>query len=80
MTTTANLSIAVQLHQTGRLQDALEIYLQIWEAEPKNANALHLLGELHALSRNPQLAVDYIDRALSLKPDWAEAHRTWESP
>ena len=40
------LAIAVQHHQGGRLQVAEQLYRQVLQVEPKNADALHLLGVL----------------------------------
>ena len=68
------LAIAIQHHQAGRLQAAEQIYRQILAAEPKQADAWHLLGVINAQTGNHQLAVEYIYRALSVKPDFALAH------
>jgi protein O-GlcNAc transferase len=40
------LAIAIHHHQNGRLQAAEQIYRQILQAEPDEADALHLLGVL----------------------------------
>jgi predicted O-linked N-acetylglucosamine transferase (SPINDLY family) len=67
------LAIAIQHHQAGRLPAAEQIYRQILEVQPNNAEALHLLGVVNAQVGNHQFAVEYIRRALTMKPDWAEA-------
>jgi predicted O-linked N-acetylglucosamine transferase (SPINDLY family) len=67
------LAIAIQHHQAGRLQAAEQIYRQILEVEPDNAEALHWLGVINAQTGNHQRAAEYIYRALAVKPDWAEA-------
>jgi hypothetical protein len=38
------LAIAIRHHQAGRLQAAEQIYRQILQAEPNQADAIHLLG------------------------------------
>lgn len=40
----SNLKRAVSLHQSGKLQQAKNIYQQVLEMEPENTDALHLLG------------------------------------
>jgi protein O-GlcNAc transferase len=66
-------AIAVQHHRAGRLQAAESFYLQILQADPENADVLHLLGLIHAQAGNHRMAVEYIGRALAVRPDWAEA-------
>lgn len=68
------LDLAVQLHSTGRLSEAEEIYSQILQANPTQPVALHLLGVLtHQLGMSDK-GVDLIKKSLAIKPDYAEAH------
>ncbi len=39
-----NLTVALQYHQSGNLQQAGAIYRQILQVDPNHAEALHLLG------------------------------------
>ena len=68
------MSIATQHHQAGRLRDAELIYRQIIAVEPNHFDAWHLLGVLACQCGNHRVGIDYIERALQLKPDFAEAH------
>ncbi|MEI8376786.1 MAG: tetratricopeptide repeat protein, partial [Planctomycetota bacterium] len=68
------LAIAVQHHQGGRLQAAEQIYRQILQAEPNQADAIHLLGVIaHQMGRH-EVAVEYIERAIGLKGNTAAFH------
>jgi protein O-GlcNAc transferase len=61
----AVFTTAVGHHQAGRLNEAERLYLQILQAEPHHADALHFLGVLaHQAGRN-DLAVDLICRAIA---------------
>ena len=56
---------AVGHHQAGRLNEAERLYLQILQAEPRHADALHFLGVLAHQSGRNDLAVDLICRAIA---------------
>ncbi len=65
---------AVQLHQAGRLTDAQQLYEQILAAQPRHADALHLLGlASHQLGDN-EAAVELLGRAIAINPNTAEVH------
>src|SRR5207244_13082936 len=68
------LSLAVQQHQAGNLQQAEQLYRQILQMDPNQPDALHLFGLIAGQVGRNDLAVEYIGRALRLKPDYAEAH------
>ena len=40
----AQLQDAVLLHQAGRLDEAEKLYTKVLKADPRNANALNLMG------------------------------------
>jgi len=75
MATVAEMfAMAVQNHQAGNLQLALQLYQQIIQADPGHADAHHLLGVLaYRMGRHDQ-AVGSIRLALSLKPRVAAYH------
>ncbi len=67
------LAIAIQHHQSGRLQAAEQIYRQILQAEPNDVDALHLLGVIaHQVGKLDEAVACY-RRALVLKPDYVGA-------
>ncbi len=68
------LAIAIQHHRVGRLQEAETIYRQILASEPNHHDAWHLLGLIACRAGNYQGGVECIQRALTLRPDWAVAH------
>ena len=63
-------------HNAGRLPQGESIYQQILQADPSQPknDALHLLGVIALQVGKNDVAVDLITKALSLKPDYAEAH------
>jgi protein O-GlcNAc transferase len=68
------LAIAIEHQRAGRLREAETIYRQILAADPDHPDAWHLLGLIASEVANHQAAVECIQRALLLRPDWAEAH------
>jgi tetratricopeptide (TPR) repeat protein len=68
------LDLAVQHHQAGRLREAEGIYRQILAADPNNAHALHLLGLVSSQVGQPDMAVQYIRRAIEQNPTAALYH------
>ena len=74
MTVSEALELAVKQHQGGNLREAEEIYRQILQVEPRQADALHLLGVIsHQVGRN-DLAIEYMRAALRERPDLAAAY------
>lgn len=63
------LQQATAHHQAGQLPQAERIYKEILEAEPKNADALHLLGVLACQSRQPEVGADLITKAIQVNPN-----------
>jgi predicted O-linked N-acetylglucosamine transferase (SPINDLY family) len=69
-------AIAVQHHQSGRLQAAETIYRQILADEPNHADALHLLGVIACQLGRHQEAIDYFGRAIALNETEASFHNS----
>lgn len=62
---------AIQLHQSGQLEQAGRLYQNILAKRPNDADALHLLGVvLHQVGRHEQ-AAQLIERALAIQPNAA---------
>ena len=62
------LEIAIEHHQAGQLQAAEQIYRQILEQDPKQPDALHLLGVIAHQTGHHEAAVEHIRRAIALRP------------
>lgn len=69
-----SLQQALRQHQQGRLADAERIYRSIIRIDPKQPDALHLLGVAQQQRGNARSAADYIGRAVALKPHAAAFH------
>src|ERR1700738_1064938 len=67
------LAAAMAHHRAGRLVDAERLYRLICDADPNNARAFHLLGVAAHQLRRPD-AASLVGRAVTLDPDFAEAH------
>jgi predicted O-linked N-acetylglucosamine transferase (SPINDLY family) len=61
-------SIALQHHQSGRLDLAEQIYRRILAADPQHADATQLLGLISYQVGQYQTALDLIRRAITLNP------------
>jgi tetratricopeptide (TPR) repeat protein len=70
----AQLHTAIQLHRSGRLDEAAGVYRDLLGKHPNHVDALHLLGVLNHQQGNHQRALELIGRALALKPDTAACH------
>jgi predicted O-linked N-acetylglucosamine transferase (SPINDLY family) len=68
------LAIAFEHHQAGRLEAAEALYRRILQADPEQADALHLLGLVaYRLGRYAE-AVDCMGRAIARRPQVAVMH------
>src|SRR5208337_782183 len=68
------LDMAWKHYQAGQWQQAEQLYLQILQVDPNEVDALHLLGVIAGQTGRDNLAIDYLNAALRLKPDFAGAH------
>jgi len=65
---------AVAHHAAGRLDPAQSLYRKLLEADPRNAQAMHLLGTIRYQQRDPAAAVDLIRKATTIQPGQADFH------
>ena len=65
----ATLAEAWDHHRAGREAQAEPLYRQVIEADPRQADALHLLGAICLQSGRAVEAVDLIGRAVAARPD-----------
>ena len=63
------LQQAVALHQAGRLMEARAAYQKILMAQPRHADALHLLGVIAFQTGEHAQAVTLINRAIAINPN-----------
>ncbi|NYZ15421.1 tetratricopeptide repeat protein [Azospirillum sp. RWY-5-1] len=65
---------AVALHEAGRLADADALYAAILDADPRNADALHLRGLIACQTGRFEVAADLIGRAIRAGGRVADHH------
>jgi tetratricopeptide (TPR) repeat protein len=68
------VSLALQQQRGGNLAQAEQLYLRALQADPCNAEALHLLGTVYQAQGRLADAAAYHRQALRYKPDYPEAH------
>ena len=69
-----SLTLAQRHYAVGELEEAKGIYLKILRDAPNHPIALHLMGVIAYRNRENDVALDFIKKALIIKPDYAEAH------
>ncbi len=73
-TTMERLTQAIESHREGKLAEAEATYRNVLAADPKNADALHMLGVLASQRGNHGLALSFLGRAIALNPAPAFYH------
>ena len=63
------LELALEQHRSGHFQRAQDMYMLILEQDPGNVDAIHLLGVLANQGNRPDVAVEFIARAIRSRPD-----------
>ncbi|MBF0587747.1 MAG: tetratricopeptide repeat protein [Magnetococcales bacterium] len=71
MTMAEALKLALQHHQSGALQEAEGIYRQILAADPRQVDALRLMGVLAQQCGQFPIAETYLNQALAVDPHLA---------
>jgi predicted O-linked N-acetylglucosamine transferase (SPINDLY family) len=67
------LELAWKYYRAGQLREAEQLYLQLLQVDAGQADASHMLGLIAGQSGQYALAVDYLQAAIRLKPDFADA-------
>ena len=67
-----SLTLAQRHHAVGELSKAKGIYQKILRDTPNHPIALHLMGVIAYQNRENDVALDFIKKALIIKPDYAE--------
>ncbi|MFL2770103.1 MAG: tetratricopeptide repeat protein [Rhodospirillaceae bacterium] len=67
------LKQGVEHHSLGNLDAALRSYENVLAIDSNQADALHLLGVIHAQSKRPNDAISLINRAIQERPGFSEA-------
>ncbi|MFS2013135.1 tetratricopeptide repeat protein [Azospirillum sp. CT11-132] len=65
---------ALRHHQAGALDAAEPLYRRVLDAEPRHADALHLLGVLNHQRNDNVQAIHLISKAVELAPEVADYH------
>jgi tetratricopeptide (TPR) repeat protein len=68
------LQQAADMHRRGAIADAVSRYSEILKREPKNVDALSLLGLAFGQLKRPADAVDVLRKAIKIAPRHAIAH------
>jgi tetratricopeptide (TPR) repeat protein len=63
------LSTALDLHRSGNLEAAKKGYEEVLRIDPRNADALHLLGIVHKMRGDIELAIREVSSAIMLSPN-----------
>jgi predicted O-linked N-acetylglucosamine transferase (SPINDLY family) len=65
---------AIGFHQQGQLVQAEALYRRIIEIEPKNSDAIHLLGVIASQTGHLQSAIELISQAIEINSEIASYH------
>ncbi len=68
------LNVALEHQRGGRLSQAEQLYRQVLRADPRNADALHLLGVIAVKVGKHERAIQYISQAIRLYGSDAAFH------
>jgi len=63
-----------QLHQSGKIQEALEGYLQILPKQPQNTQLLYLLGTAYLQTGQLEAAIEPLQKSIEINPGNFAAH------
>src|SRR5882762_4573187 len=64
----------IAFHRAGRLNEARLCYESTLKAQPKNSDALHLLGLVYVANKQFDRGISLIQLCLRIQPRFADAH------
>ena len=73
------IEMALSHQRAGRLEEAVKIYNQVLEIDPKQPDVIHLLGMIAFAKQNYSEAVSLINEAILLNPTVANYHANLSS-
>ena len=65
---------ALDFHKNGKINEALNLYLELIKKEEKNPQLLFLLGTAYVQKEKTKVGIEYLKKSLSIKPENASAH------
>ncbi len=68
------LTQAFKVHQSGQIARAGDLYLEVLKLDPRNADALHLLGLVARNTGNNESARQLMQKAVTIQPAFPDAH------
>ncbi|NCW87021.1 MAG: hypothetical protein EBV69_13425, partial [Oxalobacteraceae bacterium] len=66
--------LGIQLQELGRLHEAREVFMRLFEDDPKDFIALYSLGVMAAQEGNTLEALDFLDQAIAANPTHPPSH------
>ena len=68
------IELGLALQRDGKLFEAERTYYKVLEIEPKQADAIHLLGMVAFQNQDYEKAIELINEAILLNPKTADYH------
>lgn len=69
-----DLETGLALQKNGQFSEAAAVYRQVLRGDPRNPDAMQLLGHVLNLQRNPVAAAEVLQQLVALCPELADAH------
>lgn len=65
---------ALSLHRSGQTPQAERLWRGVLDREPRHFDTLHVLGIVRTQRKDPASGLDFLQRAVAVKPDFAPLH------
>lgn len=76
MSLASKIKEAFQLHQTGKISDAILSYKKLLQEHTNNQKLLFLLGTAYCQTKEFEKAIDTLEKLLTINKDYAEAYNS----